>query len=158
MSRDSHQPALEVLKDEQGSVALGWVGPDVFYARFERGLSAKVGMAHVARLEEILRRVPSLKYFSDSSALTEYDLLARSAFVRLVLENRRKFSALVMLTWSAGVTPAAQAFAAAVGSPVVILADAVEFDKLLLQAAPFARHRLSANAWVKASAQDIVRR
>ena len=158
MSREPHQPALEVLKDEQGSVALGWVGPDVFYARFEGGLSAKVGAGHVARLDEILKNVPSLKYFSDSSALTEYDLLARSGFVRLVLENRRKFSELVFLTWSAGITPATRAFAAAIGDPVTILADTAEFDRLLLQAAPFARHRLNANAWVKASGQDIVRR
>ena len=33
----------------------------------------------------------TIKYFGDGRALESYDLLARSAFVRVVTEHRRKF-------------------------------------------------------------------
>jgi hypothetical protein len=151
-------PALEILQDSEGSVTMGWVGDGVFYARFVDGLSAGVGMAHVKRLQELIGGVPSLSYFSDASGLNRYDLVARSAFARLVLENRRKFSALVMLTWSAGATPAAAAFVAAVGNPVTLLTDATEFDKLLVAAAPLARQRLDPRTWARAPAPGVVRR
>jgi hypothetical protein len=118
----------------EGSVTYGWVGRGVFYSRFVGSLSADLGTAHVARLGESISRVPSLAHFSDASALYQYDLLARSAFTRLVLQNRRKFSSLVMLTWSAGATPSAMAFAAAVGDSVTLVTAASVFAKLLVAA------------------------
>jgi hypothetical protein len=140
-------PGLELLQDDDGSVALGWVGEGVFYARYVGALSAQIGAAHRERVQRILCAVSSFRYFSDASDLTQYDLLARSAFTRLVLENRRKFSQLVMLTWSGGISPATAAFAAAVGEPVSILADRVEFERLLIRAAPFALHWLDSKPW-----------
>ena len=96
---------------------MGWVGDGTFHARFVGGLSAGLGTGYIARLREILGTVSSVSYFSDARELTRYDLAARSAIARLVLDNRRKFSAIVMLTWSDGITPAIQAFAESVGEP-----------------------------------------
>jgi hypothetical protein len=149
--------ALEVLSDDDGSLTMGWVGDGVFYARFTGGLSAQVGMAYVARLREILSAVSSLSYFSDASALNRYELIARSAFARLVLEHRRKFSALVMLTWPTGGTAASEAFAAALGDPIIVLSDALDFDKLLVSAAPLAKQRLDPRTWAKPPAWNARR-
>jgi hypothetical protein len=154
----SPQAPLEVLKDDEGSVTLGWVAHGVFYSRFAGALSAELGEAHVARLGESLRWASTLHYFSDASALSRYDLLARSAFTRLVLENRRKFSRLVMLTWSTGMTPSATAFAAAVGESVTLLTDPTVFERLLVAAAPLARQRIDNRPWVNEPNPIVVRR
>jgi hypothetical protein len=155
--RPVNQSALEFVKDEEGSAVIGWVGESVFYVRFRGGLSAKIGMAHLARLGAVLKEVPSLSYFCDASALQSYDLLARGAFARLVSENRHKFSSLVMLSWAASITPSTRAFMSALGDTAKMLTSATEFDSLLLEAAPFAKRKLHPNAWVKAPLPDIVR-
>ena len=137
---------------------MGWVGDGAFHARFVGALSARLGTNYVLRLREILSAVPAMGYFSDASELTRYDLVARSAIARLVLENRRKFSAIVMLTWSGGITPAMRAFAESVGEPITVLSDASEFDKLLVSAAPLAKQRLDPRTWPTAPAPNAVRR
>ncbi len=134
--------ALEVLKDEQGAVALGWVASGVLYSRFSGGLSQSVGTLHHARLESTLRQVSSLRYFVDSGALEYYDLLARRAFTRIVLTHRERFSELVLLTWAGGITKTAEKFAAAVGEPLTMVTEQRVFERLLTGAAPFARQRL----------------
>jgi len=155
--RPLSESALEFLKDDDGSAVLGWVGEGVFYTRFRGGLSAKVGMAQIARLATAIKEVSSLSYFSDASALQHYDLLARSTFVRLVSDNRAKFSSLVMLTWSGSIGPASRAFVTAMGGAVSVLTSATEFDALLLQAAPFAKRKLHPNSWVRSPVPDVVR-
>jgi len=148
----------EILKDDEGSVTMGWVGDGTFHARFVGALSASLGTSYVARLREIVSTVSAIGYFSDARELTRYDLVARSAIARLVLENRRKFSAIVMLTWSGGITPAIRAFAESVGEPIVVLSDAGEFDKLLIAAAPLAKQRLDPRTWARAPLPNAVRR
>src|SRR5262245_45918819 len=93
-----HAAPLELMTDAAGSVTFGWVDDGVLYARFSRWLSAKLGDAFAARLREAAHS-SSLKYFGDAGALESYDLLARSAFVRVVVEHRRKFESLTLLTW-----------------------------------------------------------
>jgi hypothetical protein len=134
--------ALEVLKDEEGSVALGWVASGVLYSRFSGGLSLDVGTLHHARLEDTLRQVESVRYYVDSSALEYYDLLARRAFTRIVLTHRHRFSELVLLTWAGGISKTAEKFAAALGEPVTIVTEPRVFERLLSRVAPFARQRL----------------
>jgi hypothetical protein len=147
---------FEVLSDEQGSVTLGWVADGVLYTRFTGGLSAEIGTAYVERLRDVLSRVASLTYFADSSSLSHYELLARSAFARLILENRRKFSALLMLTWSVGAGRAGEIFAAAVGDPIEVLSDEREFEQRLLASAPLAKQRLDPRMWVNPSPPNAV--
>jgi len=150
-----HRSVFEVLSDAEGSVTLGWVAEDVFYTRFTGGLSATIGMAHAARLRDLLAGVSSLSYFVDSGTLSHYELLARSAFARLILENRRKFSELVMLTWSVGATHAGAAFATAVGEPITLLTEAREFEQRLVAVAPLAKQRLDPRMWEKPAAVKI---
>lgn len=146
---------FEVMSDEGGSVTLGWVAEDVFYTRFTGGLSAPIGMAYAARLRELLAAVSSLRYFVDAGTLSHYELLARSALTRLILENRRKFSALVMLTWSVRVGLPGEAFAAAVGNPISLLTEASEFEQRLLAVAPLAKQRLDSRMWASDASFNV---
>jgi hypothetical protein len=129
-------------------VTFGWVGRGVFYARYGGSLSGRVGIAYAARLAQWLLTVSSLVHFSDTSELRQYDLMARSAFTRLVFENRRKFSKLVMLTWSSGATSSAQAFAASLGASVTLLENAIAFEQQLVAEAPLARQMIDSRPWV----------
>src|SRR5687767_13852220 len=97
---------LEMLRDSEGAVILGWVGEGVFYTRLVGTLSAELGDVLAAQLWAVLADVPTLRYFSDASALQTYDLLARSALTRVVLANRRRFADIVILTWSQGINAA----------------------------------------------------
>lgn len=146
-----NQTALEVIRDQAGAVTLGWVGERVYYARFVGDLSASVGHAHLARLGEAVAGVSSFAYFSDASALSSYDVLVRSKFLRFMLEHRAKFSSIVMLARSGGVTPAVDGVAAAVSGSITLVPDVTQFEKLLGHAAPVAKQRLLA----KASLQSI---
>jgi len=57
------------------------------------------------------------------------------------------------LTWSQGITPATRAFASALGGPVDVLADELDFERRLLDAAPLARGKLDPNGWLLPPAQ-----
>ena len=138
----SYSAPLEMLADAAGSVTFGWADEGVYYARFSRCLSAKLGEAFAARLRAAAQRPGGIKYFADGRALESYDLLARSAFVRVVTENRRKFEQLYMLTWADGeVSPA---FVNALGEPLLVTKDAIDFETRLMGQAPRARAKLGA--------------
>jgi hypothetical protein len=143
-----HHKPLELLADDEGSITLGWVDAGAFYARFIGVLSAGLSEQHTARLEAALTRVPFLHYFADCRALSGYELGARSAFLKTVLTHRLQFKSVVLLTWSQGITPVTRAFAAAVGEPVDVLADELEFESRLLAMAPLARGKLDPNGWL----------
>jgi hypothetical protein len=148
---------LELLRDDDGSVVLGWVGNGVLYARFEGSLSAAVGAAFAARLEAHAADVPAFEYFSDGSALASFDLRARSAFFRVVLTHRPKFMAIVMLTWAGGISSTARAFAEAVGDHVDILTGAPEFHVRLRAAAPHALRSLDPSTWTRVAPLQLLR-
>src|SRR6185503_16274775 len=141
------RPPLEMLRDTEGAVILGWLGDGVFYTRLVGTLSAELGEMLAAHLRKVLAEVPSLLYFSDVSSLQTYDLLARSAVTRVLLANRRRFTDIVILTWAQGVNAAEQAFVAAIGDPISLFTDPTEFEKRLLRAAPFAKQTLDPNTW-----------
>lgn len=142
---------MEFLSDKTGSVTLGWITRDVFYARCTGALSTRLGGEHNHCLLEALEACTTLRYFSDSRELTSYDLLARSAFVRLVLANRRKFADIVILTWAGGISSTTEAFKAAIGEPAAIVTNSSEFEQRLIAAAPRARDFLKAT---KSTADD----
>lgn len=143
---DPKRAALQTLSDVEGQILFGWLDDRVLHARFFGGCSAALGTRYAERLSAMVRAVPSLAYFSDCSAMTSYDLLARSAFTRIVLEHRHKFTNIVMLTWSAGITESARAFVSAVGEPVTLLDDDREFRSQLTRAVPLALPRLHKSA------------
>jgi hypothetical protein len=133
---DLFNPAgLGMLEDQKGAIAYGYVAPRVFYARFVGQLSAELGARYVEELDAAVGRVRALAYFADASALSEYDLAARTRFSRFVASRRVKFSSLVILTWVGGSNPAARAFADALAEPVQILTEPLEFERALANVA-----------------------
>jgi hypothetical protein len=142
------QSGLQILKDDRGSVALGWVASQVLYAQIVGNLSATLGAAYASQIQILLGQVSGARYFfADASGLKSYDLLARSAFVRVVHANRRAFASVVVLTWSGGISRAAEAFAATLGNIVELITDKHEFDLRLRSAAPLAEHYLNPKTW-----------
>lgn len=138
--------ALETIQDAEGAITLGWVASGVLLVRCSGGMSSALGAQLATRLAAFAASVPTLRYFGDASGLTHYDLLARSAFVRVVMAQRKKFSEMVLLTWESGVTPVTKAFAAAIGEPVTVVTERADFQAQLLRAAPAARQLLQAHA------------
>jgi hypothetical protein len=141
-----HHASLEVISDGSGTVVLGWVDETVLYTQLRGALSADLGARFATRLEKLIETTTAIRYFSDARDLTEYDLLARSAFVRVFLANRARISSLVMLTWTEGVGPAARAVVSALSLPTEVLTDALDFEARLRRAAPFALRQLASEA------------
>jgi hypothetical protein len=134
---DLFNPAgLRMLEDKEGAIAYGYVAPRVFYARFVGRLSAELGTSYVRQLELAVGQVPALAYFADASALREYDLIARTRFASFVVNRRVKFASLVILTWPQHDGAAASAFAQALGEPVDIFTDPLDFELALGNVAP----------------------
>jgi hypothetical protein len=127
------------LSDDHGTASLDWVADGVLHARVEGSLSAGLGAAFARTLQAQLQTVPLVHYFGDSSRLDTYDLLARSAFMRVVLADRKKIQSFTLLTWSEGVSSVAQAFADLMGPSAAVLTDRSDFDRRLLRHAPGAR-------------------
>lgn len=125
-----------MLEDREGAIAYGFIAPRVFYARFVGSLSAELGSNYVRRLEVAFDREESLAYFGDASALRAYDLVARTRFQSFVASRREKLASLVLLTWAAGIGPATRALTDALGQPLQIYSDPVEFDRALSNVAP----------------------
>ena len=83
-------------------------------------------------------------------------MLARSAFVRVVTEHRRKFEQLNVLSWSG--TELSPAYRTALGEPLIITKDPIEFEARLLAVAPAARFKLGAKPEAKPRSRWPLRR
>jgi len=129
-----------MLADASGSVSFGWADDGVYYARFARSLSARLGEAFAARLRAAVLAVEGIKYFGDARAVESYDLVARTAFVRVVAEHRAKFQELNLLWWDGDDMTSSRT--AQLGQPLYVTKDAVEFESRLLSAAPRAAKKL----------------
>jgi hypothetical protein len=138
---------FELLDDAEGSIAVGWAGESVIYAMVEGGLGASLGSRYAEHVSLLVRGLSGVHYFSDAALMSRYDLLARSAFVRMALANRRCFESFTFLTWPEGVSPAARAFADALGGNVTLCTALGDFERRLLRAAPLARQRLTPASW-----------
>jgi hypothetical protein len=136
----SYSAPLELLTDVSGSITFGWAEERVYYARFTRCLSARLGEAFAARLRAAVPDTGTFKYFADARALESYDLLARSAFVRVVTEHRRRFEQINILAWQGGEVSSADL--SVLGDAVLLAKDEIEFESRLLAAAPRARTKL----------------
>lgn len=131
---------LEMLADASGSVSFGWADEGVYYARFGRSLSARLGEAFAARLSEVARAAEGFKYFGDARSVDSYDLVARRAFIRVVSAHRPKFVELNLLWWDGD--DIGERCTQALGQPLYVTRDAVDFEARLVVAAPRAKTRL----------------
>jgi hypothetical protein len=141
---------FDTLRDASGQVTVGWAGDSVIHARVDGGMSADLGKRYAAHVQRMVESSTQVHYFSDVTALTSYDLLARSAFVRMALAHRRRFASFTFLLWPAGVTEATRSFAAALGGNTELCTDAEAFERRLMPVAPLAKHRLDPAAWERA--------
>lgn len=146
-----HHKPLELISDDEGSITLGWVDTGVYYARFIGVLCADLGAKHIERLRAALERSSSIHYFADARALGSYELAARGAFVRTLQQYRDRLQSVVLLTWAQGLTSHTDAMATAIGGPVDILTDEMDFERRLLDIAPLARAKLDPNGWLMPS-------
>jgi hypothetical protein len=127
---------MNLVRDAEGAITFGAVETNVYYSHFSGKLSVRLGAAHLKDLQQSLELGGAVSYFADSSELTSYDLLARSALVRLLLSQRRRFAEVVILSSGGRVSPTGQVLAATVGEPVRMLDDRNEFDRRLTTASP----------------------
>jgi hypothetical protein len=151
----SYAAPFELLTDAAGSATFGWADQGVYYARFSRSLSARVGEAFAGHLRVALQSGP-IKYFGDAQALETYDLLARSAFVRVVNEHRRNLEQITLLPWAGG--EFSEAFISALGDAVYIAKDSFDFEARLLACAPRARSKLAVKTDVRQRSRWPLRR
>jgi hypothetical protein len=129
----------------------------VYYARFSHSLSARLGEAFAARLRAAVQSSGGpIKYFADGRALESYDLLARSAFVRVVTENRRRFEHITLLSWSGG--DVSGPVLAALGDVTDVTKDLIEFEARLFASSPNARYKLGAKSDNRARSRWPLRR
>ncbi len=140
----SYSAPLELLTDATGSVTFGWMEQGVYYARFSHSLSARLGEAFASRLRAAVQSSAAIEFYGDSRLLESYDLLARSAFVRVVSEYRRRFAGITLLSWDGGAV--SDVLVRALGQPTTVAKDAIDFETRLFTTAPQARYKLGAKA------------
>lgn len=133
---------FELLADAGGSVTFGWADERVYYARFSRSLSARLGETFAERLRAAAKGVDRLEYFADARDLESYDLLARGALTHAIGEQRPKFEQITVLWWN-GAEPNPSAVAA-IGEPLYVTRDALDFERRFAASAPRASTRLTA--------------
>jgi hypothetical protein len=152
----SYSAPLELLTDALGSVTFGWMEEGVYYARFSHCLSARLGEAFAARLRSAVQGSAPIKYYGDARALESYDLLARSAFVRVVSEHRRRFESITLLAWNGG--EVSDVLVRTLGQPTIVTSDAIDFETSLFATAPRARYKLGAKTDTRARSRWPLRR
>ena len=133
-----HGCSIDVLLDDGGSVAIGWVGDGVLYAHCSGRISMHLGARSVGRLHGLVDRTKSLHCFADASGLEHYDVRALDDVVNLVRVYRRKFESIVMFTCSEDGFLASQVVAAGIADVVELVKDDEEFHSRLVQLAPLA--------------------
>jgi len=137
---------MNLVRDSEGSIIYGLLEPHVYYSRFTGKLTARLGTGHLNDLQQAVDAGSGISYFADASELVSYDLLARSALVRLLLGHRKRFAEVLLLNASsagaahaspsASASSSVQALAATVGKPVAMVDDRNEFERRLSTASP----------------------
>lgn len=126
----------EGVRDADGSAQVAWVAPLVLLARFEGALSANLGKTFANHLQQLISGQHGVHYFGDARQLKHYDLVARSAFVRILLEHKKAFASLQILMPGPDLSASERAVAAAVGEPLHLLVDPSAFEAALARVAP----------------------
>lgn len=133
---------LELLADAAGSVTFGWADEGVYYARFSRSLSSRLAETFADRLSTGLTGASRVSYFADARELESYELLARSAILRVLKEHRDKLEHIDLLWW--GGSAPNEVIRAELGDVLHVTLDAEDFEARLCARAPDARTKLVA--------------
>jgi hypothetical protein len=133
---------LKKLFDSDGTITLGWIAESVLWARFSGHLSGSLSEQYVAELERRLVGARRIRFFVDASALSSFDLLGRTAALRVLLTNRQRLASVCMLNWRGGTSPLGHSIASAMGGSMQAVTQRPIFEALLQQQAPLAGLRI----------------
>src|SRR5688572_14851958 len=89
------------MSDPYGSAIIGWLSTRVLYARFERTLSADVGVRFARRFTSLIGDTAELRYFGDSGDVSAYDVMALHVVMEAMLSKRDQLTQIVVRPWSA---------------------------------------------------------
>jgi hypothetical protein len=126
---------LERLRDPYGSAILGWLAPHVLYARFERRISADLGVRFARRFAALIGDKVGVHYFGDSNDVESYDLMALTAVMDAMLAKRAQFELIVARPWKGALGSGALALVDQFGC-LEYVQSAAEFDARLRSVAP----------------------
>lgn len=141
---------VETLSEAGGVIVVGWVGDGVLWAKLTGMLSAALGASYALKLERYIVSGPRLRFFVDASAMSGYDLLARSATARVLMAHRQRITSMLVLNWSGGVS-ASRAVMVALDDLVEVTTSSQLFDARLTEAAPLARQKIDPRRWAELS-------
>jgi hypothetical protein len=131
---------LEYIRDEQGSVIVGWLQAGVIYARFSGVCSAELADGFARRFRSLVGDHAPVRYYADYSALESYDIAASVILFDVLLEKREQFQLITLRPWSAPLTAKVQAMLTTLGC-VELTASAEAFDERLRAATPLTNLR-----------------
>jgi hypothetical protein len=126
---------LERVSDEHGSVVLGWAHAGVFYAKFERSITAGVAQRFARRFAALIGDSIRVRYFGDSSGVTSYEPQAMTAISSVMLSKRQRFDSIVVRPWKGVMGAPANSFADAFGC-LEYVTSALEFERRFCAAVP----------------------
>jgi hypothetical protein len=101
--------------------------------------------AYVAELGQRLAGTRQIHYYIDASDLESFDLLGRSAALRVLLAHRQRFASVRVLAWNGEVSPLGRAVMAAMSSVMQVTTQRIAFETQLLRHAPTAWQRIHAH-------------
>lgn len=124
---------LERISDRYGAAIIGWLLPRVLYARFERTISADVGVRLARRFSSLIGDTAELRYFADSSGVAAYDVMALRVVMDAMLSKREQLTQIVVRPWAAALGARAAALPGQFEA-MSYVASASEFDAQLAAA------------------------
>ena len=130
--------SLEQIAGAEGTITLGWVGPGVMYARFERAISTALAGRFAERFAAHIGDTTAARYFADASIVLSYELTALGVIAQAVASKRAQLRQIVVCPWGGGLGAKGGAYAEALAS-VEYTTSASEFDARLIAAAPLAK-------------------
>ena len=106
--------------------------------------SAGLGVTYAFKLDGLLAHSGGVQYFVDASSLDSYDLIARSAMVRVLLARRPQLVSMLVLNWRGGVSSVANAIMASLDGLMKTTTGDSDFNAALEKAAPGALRQIRA--------------
>ncbi|HEY6727461.1 MAG TPA: hypothetical protein VI197_25675 [Polyangiaceae bacterium] len=134
--------SLEILAARSGAAILGELSADVFYAGLVGHVCSGLGAKCATRLATRLATFDSAHLYCNLLLSSTFDFSARSSIVRTLIAHRRHVASMTLLVGSAAGQATAQALAATLDTGARIVTDPIEFDTLLVKAAPLAHLKL----------------
>jgi hypothetical protein len=131
--------------DQQGSIALGWIGKTALWAKLTGHVSPTLGVQYGTELERRFTAGTRIRYFIDSRSLQSYDLQARAPVMAPLVANRDRLASVHVLKWAAELDAVGRAAVASVGDGLMqVTNDPAEFEALMVRHAPRAKQRIEA--------------